>query len=85
MPTADAGRDVDPTRVRYRVDAPRVVVGRDAAMLWYDAWYAVVWKPPGMLAVPAAGREDTPNVLRAVGRPLGRALAVHRLDRKSVV
>ena len=74
---------MDPTHVRYRADAPRVTVGRDAAVLWYDQWYAVVWKPAGMLAVPAPGREDTPNVLREVGRPLGRALAVHRLDEET--
>lgn len=83
MPTADAGRTVDPERVRYKPDAPRVVVGRDAAILWFDQWFAVLWKPAGMLAVPAPGRDETPNVLKAVGRHLGRALAVHRLDEET--
>ena len=80
VPTADGGRLVDPTRVRYDPNTPRMVVGRDPVMLWYDPHLAVVWKPPEMLAVPAPGRHDTENVLKYVGTRLGSALAVHRLD-----
>ncbi len=83
VPTADAGRMVDPTRVRYDPNTPRMVVGRDAVMLWYDQHLAVVWKPPEMLSVPAPGRNDAENVLRYVGTRLGSALAVHRLDEET--
>lgn len=83
VPVADGGRDVDPARVRYDPNVPRIVVGRDAAVIWFDAWMAVVWKPPHMLAVPAPGRRDTTNVLRFVGQRFGTALAVHRLDEET--
>ncbi len=69
--------------MRYDPNMPRIVVGRDAAILWFDATMAVVWKPAHMLAVPAAGRQDTNNVLRFVGQRFGTALAVHRLDEET--
>ncbi|MFN7146734.1 MAG: RluA family pseudouridine synthase [Myxococcota bacterium] len=83
VPVSDGGRMVDPARVRYDPNSPRVVVGRDAAILWFDPYLAVVWKAPHMLSVPAPKREDAPNMLRFVGTRLGRALAVHRLDEET--
>jgi 23S rRNA pseudouridine1911/1915/1917 synthase len=50
------------------------------AIVWADAALAVVWKPAGVLSVPAPGRDDTSNVLQLVGNRFGRTLAVHRLD-----
>ncbi len=83
VPVADAARLVDPTRVRFDPNSPRIVVGRDAAVLWFDPHLAVVWKPPHMLAVPAPGRKDADNVLRFVGQRLGHAFPVHRLDEET--
>ncbi|MCB9694201.1 MAG: RluA family pseudouridine synthase [Alphaproteobacteria bacterium] len=79
VPTADGGREVDPASVAVRMQAPRITVGRDVVVLWRDPHLAVVWKPPGMLAVPAP-RRSGPNVLEVAGRVLGSALPVHRLD-----
>jgi 23S rRNA pseudouridine1911/1915/1917 synthase len=83
VPTADAGRMIDPASVRYDPSSPRVVVGRDPAIVWFDPHLAVIWKPPGVLAVPAPGRAETDNVLRFAGQRLGRALPVHRLDEET--
>jgi len=83
VPVADGGRMVDPAGVRLDPNSPRIVVGRDAAVLWFDPHLAVVWKPPHMLSVPAPGRNDTENVLRFVGSRLGHAFPVHRLDEET--
>jgi 23S rRNA pseudouridine1911/1915/1917 synthase len=82
-PVADGGREVDPAEVRYRVDAPRVVMGRDPFVLFKDAWYAVAWKPSGLLSVPAPNREDEPNLLALLGRRYGSVFPVHRLDEET--
>lgn len=79
VPTADAGRTVDPATVEVRPRSPRITVGRDLVLLWRDDHLAVVWKPSGMLAVPAPRRRET-NVLAEVGRILGTVFPVHRLD-----
>jgi 23S rRNA pseudouridine1911/1915/1917 synthase len=79
VPTADGGREVDPADVELLPNAPRLTVGRDVVMLRRDAHLAVVWKPGGMLSVPAAHRRET-NVLAEVGKRFGTALPVHRLD-----
>lgn len=83
VPVADGGRQVEPTRVRLDVNSPRIVVGRDPAILWFDPYLAVVWKPPHMLSVPAQNRPDADNLLRFVGHRLGRAFPVHRLDEET--
>lgn len=83
VPVADGGREVEPARVRLDVNSPRIVVGRDPAILWFDAHLAVIWKPPGMLSVPAPRREEEENALRFVGHRLGRAFPVHRLDEET--
>jgi 23S rRNA pseudouridine1911/1915/1917 synthase len=80
VPSADAGRIVDAARIHYDPNRPRIVVGRDVAVVWADPAYVVLWKPPHVLAVPAAGRRDVMNVLQYVGQRHGTALAVHRLD-----
>ena len=76
---ADAGREVDPARVRWVPDARRIQVGREPVLLRHDRHFAWVWKPSGFLAVPAPGRHH-PSVVRFVERALGAGLAVHRLD-----
>lgn len=82
-PVSDGGRDVDPADVRYRVDAPRIVMGRDPFVLYRDAYYAVAWKPSGLLSVPAPNREDEPNLLAVLGRRFGSVFPVHRLDEET--
>ena len=79
IPTRDGGRDIDPSEVSYRPNAPRVTVGRDLLILWRDRHLAVVYKPSGMLSVPAPRRRET-NVLAEAGRALGSCYPVHRLD-----
>jgi 23S rRNA pseudouridine1911/1915/1917 synthase len=80
VPTADEGREVDLSLVDVRPAAPRIKPGRDLVILHRDEHLAVVWKPSGMLAVPALGRRHTPVVTVIVARLLGSAFAVHRLD-----
>ncbi len=80
VPTADAGRMVDPSGVSFRENAPRIRVGRDLVLVHVDDHLAVVWKPAGLLSVAAPGRGDDDNVVTAVSRLLGRAMPVHRLD-----
>lgn len=80
MPTADAGREVEPDQVEVDVNAPRLQPGRDLVVLRRDAHIAVVIKPAGMLATPAPRRDDVSNVIAAVHAICGSAYAVHRLD-----
>jgi 23S rRNA pseudouridine1911/1915/1917 synthase len=79
VPTADAGRLVDPAAVEVRPRAPKLIVGKDPVLLWRDAALAVIWKPPGLLSVPAPRRHEH-NALGFVRSLLGAALPVHRLD-----
>lgn len=79
VPTADAGRLVDPAAVEVRPRAPKRVVGKDPVLLWRDAALAIIWKPPGLLSVPAPRRHEH-NALGFVRSLLGAALPVHRLD-----
>jgi RluA family pseudouridine synthase len=83
VPVSLAGRTVDPADVTVNLRAPRLTVGRDAVILHRDPHLAVVWKPAGMLSVPAAGRRGDPDLMAFVGRLLGAALPVHRLDEHS--
>lgn len=82
IPTADGGRDADPTHVTVRLDAPRLRPGRDLVIVHRDDHIVVVWKPPGLLSVPARSRPDGHvSVLGMVERiTKGPALAVHRID-----
>jgi 23S rRNA pseudouridine1911/1915/1917 synthase len=80
VPTADAGREVDPARVVIQRNAPRIHPGRDLAIVHRDPHMLVVYKPPGMLSVSAVGRQDARSVIGVVRHLLGAALPVHRLD-----
>ena len=80
IPTADAGRLVDPADVRYDVNAPRLRVGADLVLVHTDPHLAVVWKPAGLLSVAAPGRGSDDNLVSACARLLGTAKPVHRLD-----
>jgi 23S rRNA pseudouridine1911/1915/1917 synthase len=80
VPTSDGGRMVDPRKVKVWQQAPRLVVGRDPAVIFKDVHLAVLWKPSGFLSVaaPRRGRDD--NLVSWASRLLGRSLPVHRLD-----
>ena len=82
IPTADGGREADPEAVELRLDAPRLRPGRDLAVVYRDDQVVVVWKPPGLLSVPARNRADGHrSVLGLVKRiTRGPAFAVHRID-----
>lgn len=80
VPTADGGRLVDPAAVRYTPTAPRLSPGHDLAFVHRDPHLAVVWKPAGMLSVPAPREGGHKNAVGLAGRLLGSAFAVHRLD-----
>ncbi len=78
-PVTDMGREVDEREVRVLMSRPAHAPGRDAAVVVHDDRLAVVYKPSGLLSVPAPGRRE-PSVLSQVSRWLGHALAVHRID-----
>ncbi|HJN78395.1 MAG TPA: RluA family pseudouridine synthase [Myxococcota bacterium] len=80
VPTADAGRDVAPAEVEIRERAPRIVVGRDPAVIYRDDHLAVVWKPSGLLSVAAPKRGSEDNLVSLLARVFGEARPVHRLD-----
>ncbi len=80
VPVGDGGRECGAADLVYDPAAPRVVLGRDVAFLQVHPRWVIVWKPSGMLAVRAPGRDGEPTVVGAVARQLGKALAVHRLD-----
>lgn len=78
-PIVDLSRETFDFPVRLFPDRPRHEVGREAAVVHRDPHLCVVYKPSGLLSVPAPGRRE-PSVLRAVEGWFGRALAVHRID-----
>ena len=81
VPTADAGRDIQPFQVEYKPDAPKLTPGRDLIILHKDPHFVVIWKPAGMLSVRAGKVDGHLNVVGLVGKlTRGEALAVHRLD-----
>jgi 23S rRNA pseudouridine1911/1915/1917 synthase len=83
MPTADASRDVTGYTVRYQPSAPRISVGRDPTVVWYDSELAVVNKPAHMLAVDAPGRRRETNIVGWAAQLWGAAYPVHRLDEQT--
>lgn len=83
VPTSDGGRDIDPDEVRYRPEAPRITPGRDLAIVHRDDDMVVVWKPCGLLSVPAGKEGGHLNVVGAVRRLLGAAHVVHRIDEQT--
>tara|TARA_B100000575_G_scaffold193060_1_gene155889 strand:+ start:660 stop:1562 length:903 start_codon:yes stop_codon:yes gene_type:complete len=81
IPTADGGRDIQPYQIELRPEAPRLTPGRDLVLLHRDDAFIVVWKPSGMLSVPASKAGGHLNVMGLVGKlTRGPALAVHRID-----
>ncbi|MBI5507522.1 MAG: hypothetical protein HY903_02095 [Deltaproteobacteria bacterium] len=80
VPTADGGRDVDVTRLAIKRSATRLKPNVDLAIIHRDPHLVVVYKPPGMLAVDAAGRPGDRSVVATVARLFGAAYPVHRLD-----
>ena len=80
VPTSDAGREINPSEVRYEPRAHRLQPGRDLAIIHKDKHLAVIWKPSGLLSVaaPKRGRDD--NLVSLCARIFGRAHPVHRLD-----
>lgn len=80
VPTADGGREVDTARVEIKPNAARLRPGRDLAIIFRDAYLAIVWKPAGLLSMTTVGRRQDPNVISQVAQRLGTAFAVHRLD-----
>lgn len=84
VPTADEGRAIeDPERVRVDPSAPRLQPGRDLVILHRDAGLVVVWKPAGMLSVPAPREGGQKNALARVRQICGAGLPVHRLDEET--
>ncbi|RME26808.1 MAG: RluA family pseudouridine synthase, partial [Deltaproteobacteria bacterium] len=84
VPTADEGRIIDdPGRVRVDPNQPRRVPGRDLVILHRDPGFVVVWKPAGLLSVPAPRQGGQKNALAAVRRACGAGLPVHRLDEQT--
>ncbi|MBN2799964.1 MAG: RluA family pseudouridine synthase [Deltaproteobacteria bacterium] len=80
VPTADLNREIeDPADIEVLEQAPRLQPGRDLIFLRQVGGLLVVWKPAGLLSVPAPGRREA-SVLNEVRRSFGEALAVHRLD-----
>ena len=80
VPTGDGGRLVDPATVSLRPNAPRLHPGADLVLLYRDDALGVIWKPPGMLSVPAPRAGGHKNAVGLAGRILGEAHIVHRLD-----
>jgi len=81
VPTADPGRAVDDlARIRLTSNAPRLQPGRDLIILHRDPGFVVIWKPSGLLSVPAPREGGQRNALATVRRICGSGLAVHRLD-----
>lgn len=80
VPSALAVREVDPQDVELRANARRCKPGADLVVMHRASGYVVVWKPSGLLSVPAPGRRDEASVLTQVEGLFGSGLAVHRLD-----
>jgi len=83
IPTADGGRDIVPEHVELRLTAPRLVPGRDLVIVHKDADLVIVWKPAGLLAVPARKEGGHRSVVGLVRKLTGTGLAVHRLDEQT--
>ena len=83
IPTSDGGRDVTPERVAIRPTAPRLTPGRDLVVIHRDSELVVVWKPAGLLAVPARSRADGHiSVIGIVSRIVGHKVHKHDMITK---
>lgn len=77
-PVTDLRRAVS-LNLRLEDSRPRFNPRLQPAVVSRDTSYCIVYKPSGVLAVPAPGRRET-SVLGEVRRWFGSALAVHRID-----
>jgi 23S rRNA pseudouridine1911/1915/1917 synthase len=82
LPVGDGRRQVIAAEVRYNPSWPRLRPGLDLAILHSDPTFAVVYKPAGLLSVPASGRPES-NVIEQAGKILGPVFSVHRLDEET--
>jgi len=81
IPTADGGRTIEPYQIELRPDAPKLTPGRDLVIVHKDDDLIVVWKPSGMLSVPAGKAGGHLNALGLVSKLMrSPALPVHRID-----
>lgn len=83
VPTSDPGRLVDPDWVVFNQSAPRLSPGRDLAIVHRDKDLVVVWKPSGLLSVPARKEGGHISVESTVRRMFGTAHTVHRIDEQT--
>jgi len=84
IPTADGGRDIQPFQVELKADAPKLTPGRDLVIVHRDEDLVVIWKPSGMLSVPAGKAGGHLNALGLTGKLIrGPALPVHRIDQST--
>ena len=79
-PTRDPVRLAAPEDVVLNLRGPRLRPNLDLAVVWRDPTIAVVYKPPGMLSVPAPERRSEPDVVGICAKHFGEAHPVHRLD-----
>ena len=81
IPTADAGREIQPFQVEVLTEGPKLTPGRDLVVVRRDEHFVVVWKPAGMLSVQAGKAGGHLNVVGLVRKLTGgEAFPVHRLD-----
>ena len=81
IPTADAGREVQPFQIEVLPEGPKLTPGRDLVLVHRDEHFVVVWKPAGMLSVQAGKAGGHLNVVSLVRKLTGGdAYPVHRLD-----
>ncbi len=77
-PVTSMGRAAS-AALRLEPNRPRFDPREEAAVVARDPRFVVIYKPSGLLSVPAPGRHE-PSALRAVERWFGKAFAVHRID-----
>ena len=80
IPTSDGKRIIEPKDVSIRIRAPKMVPGRDPAIIHKDNGFVVVYKPAHFLSVRAARRHKEPTITGFVHRICKAAYAVHSLD-----
>ncbi len=81
IPTADAGREIQPFQVEVLAEGPKLTPGRDLVIVHKDEHFVVVWKPAGLLSVQAGKAGGHLNVVGLVRKLTGGdAYPVHRLD-----
>jgi 23S rRNA pseudouridine1911/1915/1917 synthase len=79
-PTRDPVRLAAPEDVVLNLRGPRLRPNLDLAVVWRDPTIAVIYKPPGMLSVPAPERRSEADVVGICAKHFGEAHPVHRLD-----